>query len=105
MPEPAAFCYIPCEKFGLGCILATADSNVNSSEQASRGYEYRSQNIRCYWRSVEHVYRQSFGRGMRFVSKTNTQMSSGTDSTIRPSRKQSPACFLKNGNGKELKIT
>ena len=45
------------------------------SEQASRGYEYRS--LTDAIRVASDVYRQSFDRGMRLVSKTNTQKPSG----------------------------
>ena len=45
-------------------------------EQASRGYEFRSPTA-MLCKQHGYVYRQSFDRGMRFVSKTNTQMSSG----------------------------
>jgi hypothetical protein len=47
---------------------ATAVGKV-VGEQASRGYEFRSLTL--------DVYRQSFGRGMRLISRTNSQMSSG----------------------------
>ena len=38
--------------------------------------------LRCCRNQQRYVYRESFDRGMRFVSKTNTQMSSGTQTLL-----------------------
>src|SRR6202035_3368419 len=54
-----------------------------SIQQASCGYELPCPTLRCF-------HGESRAAGTHFVSRTNTQMSSGfQDSTIRPSRKQS----------------
>src|SRR5260221_5199291 len=52
-------------------------------QQASCGYQLPRPTLRCF-------HGESRAAGPHFVSRTNTQMSSGLqDSTIRPSRKQS----------------
>jgi transposase len=67
-----------CGKKGLfGLRSTTVACNSNASEQASRGYEFPTRITRRYASSAGEVFRQIFGRGMRLVSKTNTQIPSG----------------------------
>lgn len=84
-----------CGKLQFTTVLSFAHGNARvKDEQAPRCYE---------WPCVTHTMSicRASSSGMRFVSRTNPQRSSGPkkqDSTIRPSREQSPpAIFISQG--------